>query len=239
MYTCIIVDDQEESINLIKDHIGNIPWLKLLYSFTNPVEALAFIDETKPDIIFLDIEMPEMNGIDVTETLKEKWGNNIPHVVFITGFNEYALDGFDLGVSDYLLKPVTFKRFKKAVDRVVNDLDNQNRKETSTGFLFVDSENQKTRVNFEDILYIEGARNYITIFTKEKRYMLYKSVKSMIDILPATVFIRIHKSYLVSVNKIVALNDNKLSLYIDNKEVKLPIGNTYKKEVYKRLNIVG
>ncbi len=238
MYTCIIVDDQEESVNLIKDHVDNIPRLNLLYATTNPVEALAFLDGTRPDIIFLDIEMPELNGMDVIETLKEKWGNNIPHMIFVTGYSEYALNGFDLGVSDYLLKPVTFKRFKKAVDRVVNDLDNLNRLETNTGFLFVDAECQKTRLNFGDIVYIEGAGNYINVVTEGKRYILYKSVKSMIDILPAADFIRVHKSYLVSVVKIIALNNNKLTLNIDNKEVKLPIGNTYKKEVFKRLNII-
>jgi DNA-binding LytR/AlgR family response regulator len=238
MYTCIIVDDQEESVNLIKDHVGNIPRLKLLFSTTNSVEALTFLDDTKPDIIFLDIEMPEMNGIDVTETLKDKWGNNTSHVVFITGYNEYALDGFDLGVSDYLLKPVTFKRFKKAVDRIIFGLDNMNRNDTSTGFLFVDSGNKKTKLNFEDIIYIEGARNYINIISKEKRYMLYKSVKSIINILPSNDFIRIHKSYLISIDKIVALNDKKITLSVNSKEVELPIGNTYKKEVYKRLNIV-
>lgn len=238
MYTCIIVDDQEESVNLIKDHVDNIPRLNLLYATTNPVEALAFLDGTRPDIIFLDIEMPELNGMDVIETLKEKWGNNIPHMIFVTGYSEYALNGFDLGVSDYLLKPVTFKRFKKAVDRVVNDLDNLNRLEANTGFLFVDTECQKTRLNFGDIIYIEGAGNYINVVTEGKRYILYKSVKSMIDILPAADFIRVHKSYLVSVVKIIALNNNKLTLNIDNKEVKLPIGNTYKKEVFKRLNII-
>jgi two-component system, LytTR family, response regulator len=237
MYTCIIVDDQEESVNLIKDHVGNIPRLELLYATTNPVEALAFLDSERPDIVFIDIEMPEINGMDVTETLREKWGNNMPCMVFVTGYNEYALNGFDLGVSDYLLKPVTFKRFKKAVDRIVHGLDNQERKGENTGFLFVDGEYEKTRLNFADIIYIEGAGNYIHVVTREKRYILYKSVKSMIDILPPADFIRVHKSYLVSVDKIIALGDSKLTLNINNKEVKLPIGNTYKKEVFKRLNI--
>ncbi len=239
MYTCIIVDDQEESVNLIKDHVGNIPRLELLYATTNPVEALAFLDRERPDIVFIDIEMPEINGMDVIETLREKWGNNTPYIVFVTGYNEYALNGFDLGVSDYLLKPVTFKRFKKAVDRIVYGLDNQDRTGAgaNTGFLFVDGEYEKTRLNFADIIYIEGAGNYINVVTEKKRYILYKSVKSMIDILPPAGFIRVHKSYLVSVDKIIALGESKLTLNIDNKEVKLPIGNTYKKEVFKRLNI--
>jgi DNA-binding LytR/AlgR family response regulator len=239
MYTCIIVDDQEESVNLIKDHVGNIPGLELIFSTTNSVEALAFVDETRPDIIFLDIEMPEMNGIDVIEVLKEKWGNSIPRIVFITGYNEYALDGYDLGISDYLLKPVTFKRFKKAVDRIIISLDSRNIPDSNIGFLFVDSGNQKTKLNFSDILYIEGARNYVTVFTHEKRYMLYRSLKSLIDILPSNDFIRIHKSYLISIDKITSLNDNKIAIDVNSKEVRLPIGSTHKKEVFKKLNISG
>jgi two-component SAPR family response regulator len=113
MYTCIIVDDQTEAVVLIKDHVTKIPSLSLLLATTEPVEALAFLDKNKPDIIFLDIEMPGITGIEFIENNKARWGNNMPKVVFTTGYSNYALSGYEHGVKDYLLKPVSFIRFKK------------------------------------------------------------------------------------------------------------------------------
>ena len=237
LYNCMVVDDQEESIDLIKDHIQQVPQLALIFASTKPIEALAFLDKTKPDIIFLDIQMPEFTGIDLVENMKERWGLNIPRIVLTTGHIDYTLNGYELGVSDYILKPVTFKRFKKSVDRIINDLEKTVPETNTPDFFFADVDGKKLKINFNDIIYVEGARNYIVIVTNEKKHILYKSMKAIAEILPADNFIRIHKSHFISIDKIVAMQANKLIVNVKGKEVRLPIGITYRNEVAKALNV--
>lgn len=236
-YNCIILDDQEESVNLIIDHLKQIPQLNLIFSSTKPVEVLNFLDEIKPDIIFLDIQMPEFTGIDLVENMKERWGHKIPRIVLTTGYLDYTLNAYELGVADYILKPVTFKRFKKSVDRIINDLEQHIPEQSPPIFFFADVEGKKLKINFCDIIYIEGARNYIIIVTENKKHILYRSMKSMDDILPVAEFIRIHKSYFISINKTVAIQANNLIINIKGEDIRLPIGITYKAEVSKALNI--
>lgn len=236
-YTCIVADDQEEAIDLIKDHIELIPQLELLYSSTNPVEALAFLDKEKPDIMFLDIHMPGLTGIDLVENMKERWGLNIPQVVFTTGHIDYTLNGYELGIADYILKPVTFKRFKKSVDRIINDLNKVNAVELELDFFFAEIDGKKVKINFSDILYIEGARNYIIVFTTQGRRIIYSSMSAIMQTLPVNQFMRAHKSYIVAINRVEAVRGNELFINNNGEKVKIPVGITYKKEVLKTLNI--
>lgn len=236
-YTCYIIDDQLESVNLIKDHVEQTPQLEVKLATTNAIEALNALDSDKPDIIFLDIEMPEISGIDFIDNIYSKWGNNMPKVVFATGYNEYAIQGFEYGAVDYILKPVTFSRFKKSIDRILCDLERSNTIEPSLDYFFADIEGKKVRINFDDIIYVEGARNYIIIAMSEKKTIIYKSMRSMLEILPDKDFIRIHKSYIGSIHKVHSIFGNNLVFNVGNKEIKIPIGVTFKSEVLSRLQI--
>jgi two-component system LytT family response regulator len=237
MYTCIIVDDQTEAVDLIKDHVIKIPLLTLLHATTDPVEALAFLDTSKPDIIFLDIEMPGISGLEFIESNKARWGNNIPKIVFTTGYSNYAINGYEQGVTDYLLKPISFIRFKKCIDRIIDDLDKQNKQPDKPAYFFVDDDGKKVKINFDTIIYIEGAGNYILIITSDAKKIIYKSMNSMEDILPRDKFMRVHKSYIVAANKILAIRGNQITLDFKNPDKVIPIGITYKENVLKKLGI--
>lgn len=239
MYTCIIVDDQQEAVNLIKDHVVKTPVLSLKLATTNPVEALGFLDEMKVDIIFLDVEMPDITGLDFLESLEARWGNDMPKVIMTTGFSDYALNGFEYGVEDYLMKPISYKRFKKAIDRVVDNLNRQKEPVTETNdtFFFADIDGKKVKLEYKDIFYIEGARNYVVLKMEPNNRIIYKSMTQMMDILPSKKFIRIHKSYIISIDKIKAIRGNEILTNLKGESIYIPIGITYKKDVMRVLNI--
>ncbi len=237
MFTCIIVDDQTEAVDLIKDHVLKIPTLSLLLSTTDPLEALTFLENNKPDIIFLDIEMPDITGIAFIENVKSRWGNNMPKFVFTTGYSNYALNGYEQGVVDYLLKPVSFIRFKKCVDRIIDDLNKQTKNFEKPDYFFVDDDGKKLKINFDNIIYVEGAGNYIIIVTPESKKIIYKSMNAIQDILPSDRFIRVHKSYIVAANRILAIRGNQITLDIKSPDKVIPIGITYKENVLKKLGI--
>ena len=237
MYTCIIVDDQPESVSLLADHAGKVSRLSLRLATTSSIEALAWIDREKPDIIFADIQMPDATGLDIVETLRQRWGNNMPLIVFTTAFNEYAIEGYEYGVFDYLLKPISFKRFRQSADRILAYLDKCGTSHTKPDFLFLDVNGEKLRVDFAEILYIEGARNYIIIRTPERKLVTYCSMTSIQGILPPERFLRVHKSYIVSTDKIRSIRGSRIT--VKNKETEIiPIGVTYKREVMHRLDVV-
>jgi two-component system, LytTR family, response regulator len=237
MYTCIIVDDQPEAVGLIKDHVSKVPQLSVLLMSTDSIEALTFLDKTKPDIIFLDIEMPGMSGIEFIENIKAKWGNNMPKVVFITGNCEYALSGYEYGVVDYLLKPISFVRFKKCIDRIIDDLDKRNTPAERPNFFFVEDNGKKVKINFDDIIYIEGAGNYIIIVTGEIKIVIYRTMNALQELLPDNKFMRVHKSYILAINKVQAIRGNELMISVKNTEMNIPIGVTYKENVMKQLGL--
>jgi two-component system, LytTR family, response regulator len=237
MYTCIIVDDQKEAVDLIRDHVQKISKLSIQLMTTDSIEALTFLDNNKPDIIFLDIEMPDLTGIEFIENIKTKWGNNIPKVVFTTGYSEYALSGYEHGVADYLLKPVTFSRFKMCVDRIIDELNQHNTIPEEKLFFFVEDKGQKVKINFGDIIYIEGAGNYITIVMDESKKMIYKSLSAMHDILPSDKFLRVHKSYIVAISRVHAIKGNNVIVKVKDVTKGIPLGIKYKDNVLKCLGI--
>lgn len=233
--TCMVVDDQHQSIDLIKDHIEQVPILSLRYETTNPVHALGFLDNEKVDCIFLDVDMPQLSGLEFIEALKSKFGNDIPKIILITGYDTYALSGYDYGVFDYLLKPVNFKRFKIAADRLLASF-NQTKKEPVT-FFFADVDGEKIKINFSDIICIEAAGNYISIYTDKKKYTCYNTLNGMQEILPESEFIRVHKSFIASVSSIQSVRGNELFVTVNGATKRIPIGITYKEKLLKALRI--
>ena len=238
MISCIIIDDQQEAIDIIRDHVSNKPELSLVKTFLNPLEALRFLEVTAIDVVFADVQMPHLNGLDLIESLREKKGNAIPKFIFTTGHNQFALPGFEQGVTDYLLKPIGFKRFNTAVDRLLANLSKPTPPTTSDpDFFFAEANGKKVKINFKDIAYIESAGNYITLAGPKLKLLIYKSMNGMQEILPSETFLRVHKSYIVSVNFIEAMRGNELILNIEGKPQELPIGATFKEALLTKLRI--
>ena len=233
---CMIVDDQSQSTELLVDHIGKVPSLAVTFVTVNPIEALAFLDSEAVDCIFLDVEMPELSGLEFIEMLKHKFGRNIPKIILITAYDQYALKGYDYGVFDYLLKPISFKRFKISTDRLVASITQT---DIIRDFLFLDVDGKKVKIRFGDIVYIEGAGNYIFIVTQEKRTIFYKTMSGILEILPSNEFLRVHKSFIVSLAYIDALRGSEILLKTGNGPKSIPIGVTYKEALLSVLRISG
>jgi two-component system, LytTR family, response regulator len=238
MIQCVVIDDNDESIKLIVRHIQSKPELELKATFSNSVEGLRYIENNAVALVFVDIQMPDLNGLELMDALNSKLGFKAPHFILITGYSEYALESYDYGVKDYLLKPVTFKRFSIAVDRYISNATNHTHREIQDNFFFAEVEGVKTRINSVDIAYVEGAGNYISVFCKPSRILLHKTLNAISDLLDAKQFIRIHKSVLVSVSHITGVRGNELFIDYNGKSVTLPIGVTYRKAVMDRLNII-
>lgn len=238
MITCIVIDDQEEAIEVLTDHIQKKQELYLEGKFTNPLEAISFLENKKVDIVFIDVQMPHLNGLEFIEILRAKKGSDVPKFILTTGFNEYALSGFEYGVSDYLMKPVGFKRFNIAIDRLLIGLKNNNSTtEAAKDFFFADFDGKKVKINMKDIVYIESSGNYITIFGNNLKLLLYKSMSSIQEILDPDIFIRCHKSFVVSINFLEAVRGNELALKFGNITKYIAIGATFKDAVLKKLRI--
>lgn len=232
--SCITVDDEHLAHKLMADYISKLPQLELKGQFRRATEALAFIQEFPVQIIFLDIQMPDLTGIQFLESLQQK-----PVVIFTTAYAEFALRGYELEVSDYLLKPFTFDRFVKAVNKAVKSLTvvqiphsgSPVPESTGNEFLFVKSGYKSYRINFSDILYIEGLKEYVTIYTKERKFVRLDRMKTLEDLLPSGNFMRVHKSYIVALDKIGSVYGNTIE--IEGKEI--PVGQSYKKSVEERI----
>ena len=237
-YSCIIIDDEEIGRDLLENFIGRIPHLELLGKFSNPLEALSGIRVESVDLIFLDIQMPAMTGIEFLKTL-----SSTPAIIFTTAYDEYALEGYELSVIDYLLKPFSFTRFLQAVNKATEliELKYKAKNETlpkippssqaSLEFLLINADHKLHRLYLKDILYIQSMKEYVTYFTDHGKIMAWGSLKSLEEKLPSTDFMRIHKSYIVAKNRVNSLNGNQLELG----DVTLPIGGTYRDEVMAKL----
>jgi DNA-binding LytR/AlgR family response regulator len=224
---CIIVDDDDASISVFKQIAKQVDYLSIIQTCSNPIEAMNVLNEEDVDVLFLDIEMPEMNGIDMLKALDTK-----PHVILITSHNEHALAAFDLNVIDYLIKPVTLPRLLKALTKV-KDVDNVKGKANSgQDYFFIKKEAALTKVPIKDILWIEALGDYITIHTKDNRYVLHVTLKSVESKLPANKFVRVHRSYIVNIDNIRTIEDT--TIFIN--EISIPIGALYKESFIKRLN---
>jgi two-component system LytT family response regulator len=239
MIKCIVIDDQKDAIELLSDHIKNRKELTLLETFTNPIKALTFLETNSADLIFIDVQMPHMNGLEFIETLRQKHGNNIPNFILTTGFSEFALPGFEHGVADYLLKPIGIKRFKIAMDRFFSrKLKSPAIEAQNNNYFFADVNSKKQKINFKDIAYVESAGNYVNVLGENNlKATVYTSMNVMHEMLPTENFIRVHKSYIISINHIHAIKGNELIIKRGEITFNVPIGVTYKSATLKRLKI--
>lgn len=226
---CIIIEDEPLALERTKNYVLRLPHLNLLSSFESGVEALTFLKQNKVDLIFLDINMDELSGIQLLESTKIE-----SEVIITTAYNEYALKGFDLNVTDYLLKPFTFERFIQAVDKAQDNLSKGNVVQEKK-FIFVKTEYRLEKLSLSEILYIEGMRDYRRIHTNEKKIMTLQTFKDFEKEIPQSVICRVHKSYMVSLDKIVSVERDRIRI----KDVLIPISETYKKEFLERISWSG
>lgn len=226
MLKCIIVDDEELALDLLEDYIGTIPYLKLEGRCRNALEAKGMIQKQAIDLIFLDILMPGMTGLQFIQSMSHK-----PMVILISAYSKYALDAFEMDVVDYLVKPVPLDRFTKACNKAWEyyqlNINYKNRQTgTASDYFFVNADYSLVKINVEDVVWIEGMKDYIKIYLKKvpKPIMTLMNMKTMEGLLPDSKFIRIHKSYIIGIKYITAIRKN--SVFIEALE--LPVGANYK-----------
>ncbi len=230
--TCLAVDDEPPALDVVTRHIAAIPSLCLVGVCMNAVQALAMLRQQNIDLLFLDIQMPQILGTQFIRTLK-----NPPKVIFTTAYRKFAVEGFELDAVDYLLKPITFERFLKAVNKVIglpvqDTTPSPTKKETvSDRFIHLRADRKVQKIALDDIIYIESLKDYCKIITTSKRIVTRQPISSIESSLPAGDFIRIHRSYIVSLNKI----ESYTSELIEIARQELPIGRMYRHEVERSL----
>lgn len=222
---CIVIEDEPLALKKINEFISQVDYLNLLEEFDNAVKAIGFLKNNSVDLIFLDIRMKKLTGIQFLESLKSK-----PKVIITSAYDEYALKGYELDVSDYLLKPFSFDRFLKSAEKVYNDLATNNI-EHKPDYIFVKTEYRIEKIELKSILYIQGMKDYLQIFTIDKKIMTLQSFKNLVQVLPAREFVRVHNSYMVSISKIDSIERNRIKIG-DNL---VPISNSYKDNFYNLL----
>lgn len=231
LFTCIIVDDEPPAIRVIEKFISQLKDLELIASSSNALEGLELIQQNQPDIVFLDIQMPDLTGIQLSKLIDP----NV-NIIFTTAYPQFAVEGFELNAVDYLLKPIAFPRFIEAVEKVkkkktlVKETSNLNNEEYF--FVKTDGKNKFRKVKLSDILFAESIKNYIIIHTEAEQLVTYNTLKNIQESLPQTKFIKIHKSYIVALDK-VEKTDN-YEVWINGKD--LPLGDTYRSEFFKRIH---
>ncbi|WOD44041.1 LytR/AlgR family response regulator transcription factor [Hwangdonia lutea] len=216
--TCIIIDDEKTARNIIKTYIAEVSFLELKGAFKNAIEALEYLQSHSVDLLFLDIEMPKLSGLNFAKII----GSNT-QIIFTTAHREFALDGFELNAVDYLLKPFSFDRFLKAVQKTQAKTPTISH-EKSMDYMFIKVNKQMLKIDFDALLYIEGLSNYVKIQTHENAFVVYDKLSALIKKLPAHQFIRIHKSYIINVLKIKLYT--KEFVEIDGKHI--PVSATYR-----------
>jgi DNA-binding LytR/AlgR family response regulator len=248
MIRCIAIDDEAYATKIIADYIAKIPFLELVTTTTSAIDALTMVQQGDIDLVFLDIQMPDLTGIQFLKLAGSKC-----KAILTTAYPEYAMDGYEHDVIDYLIKPIAFDRFLKACNKAYAQIsplkiaatptsavlksapDSQpaTHAASSPEYMFIkgESKNKFLKVNYDDILYVEGLKNYISLFTQQQRIVTYQTLRDLETQLPQPPFFRVHKSYIVSIDKIKVIDGNLL--YIGDKEI--PIGETYRESFFKRI----
>jgi len=233
---CLIIDDKPLAIDVLADYTSKIPFMELAVVTTNPIEGLSIIREQKIDLVFLDIQMPELTGLQFMKILDKQC-----MVILTTAYAEYALDGFEHDVIDYLLKPIAFERFYKAAEKALRQLKQENVQNTATQiganqpsmqqteFLFIKTEHRIQKVNTKDILYIEALQNYVSLNTLAGRVMSLQPLKKIEEQLPQSEFVRVHKSYIVSLRHISSVERSRIFIG----DTIIPVGDNYRDAFYK------
>jgi two-component system LytT family response regulator len=237
-YNCIIVDDERPALKLLKAYLEKMPQLELMASCENAMEAISALNEHATDLLFLDIQMPNLTGIDLLKIIKVQ-----PKVILTTAYRNFAVEGFALNVTDYLVKPFSFERFVQAVNKATTQIDLE-RKETIIKAVFVETNtndhffvrtNYKIeKVKFKEIQYVESMREYVAIHTKSQRLVINHTMNKMEEALPTTQFFRVHRSFIVSLQEIQGVEGNMILIG----DKRIPIGGSYRKIFFEQLNLL-
>jgi DNA-binding LytR/AlgR family response regulator len=219
---CLIIEDQLPAQRILQTYMESIPELKLIKACSNALEATRYLQQERIDLIFLDINLPKISGISFLKNL-----SNPPKVIITTAYSEYALEGFELDVTDYLLKPFAFERFHKAVLKVLD----QQPEPQQTGYVFIKSDKEFYKVEVAQMLFLKSDDNYVKIITSERQYMQSGSLQGWADQLPDN-FIRVHKSYMINLSKVDKVAGNRV--YLADHEI--PIGRAYREALVKRIS---
>jgi len=231
MINCIIVDDEPLALDVLETHIENFPDVKLVHKCLNAIEADEILRTLKVDLMFLDIQMPQINGIDFLKSLE-----NPPITVFTTAFSEYAVEGYDLNVVDYLLKPISLERFMKTIHKVRERMQRIDNNKADEKFIFVKADKKLIKVNYDDIIYIEGLKDYVIIRNEIGRIITLQTMKSLDNKLPTEQFQRIHRSYIINMDKIKAVIGNMVEVIENGKPKHIPIGKNYRENLLDLIN---
>lgn len=220
---CIVVDDEPLAVSLLGSYVEKIPFFELVFSTENPILALEYIQKNDADLIFLDIQMPELSGINFMKIVGDKL-----KYILTTAYSEYALEGYEHNVIDYLLKPISFDRFQKSALKAQERFPNET---SQNSYFFIKSSGQQHKINFDEILYVESIKDYVSIKTENQEYIVLDTLKSLEKQL-SDCFTRIHKSFIVNVDKIIRINPKTISLLL---EIEIPMGETYKSDFFLKL----
>jgi DNA-binding LytR/AlgR family response regulator len=227
-YKCYIVDDEPLAIKVIEQHLSKFEGFELCGSSTEPLKAVSRIKQLQPDLLFLDIQMPQLTGLDLIESLHQK-----PVIILTTAYRDFAVEGFELSVLDYLVKPISLKRFTKAMDKFLDQQAGaKNSIADSSSFLLVKADRKTIKINPDDILYVEGVKDYVRIFLKDQTVITKISIGNFMKELSPVKFIQVHKSFIVAREKITAFTAHDVE--IGEKEI--PIGRVYKEDFIRRMN---
>lgn len=227
MYNCIIIDDEPIAIKVIKKHLAAFTQFEVIGEFNNAIEAMSFLPHTQVDLIFCDIQMPHITGVDFVKSLR-----NSPKIIFTTAYRNYAIEAFDLNIIDYLLKPISLERFTQAINKFlelsVSHIHTTSKEETiardEKRYVILKADKKHHKIDFSEILYFESLGDYVIVYTSTKKIITKERISNITQIVPESRFIRIHRSYIVSFEAIKAIGAG----FVELTSIKLPIGRNYK-----------
>jgi len=224
---CLIIDDEPYAQEVIEEHIKKISFLQIIKKSNDAVEGLKDIEELKPDLVFMDIQMPEMTGIELIKILRQ----HRPEIIITTAYSEHALEGYELDISDFLLKPIRFDRFLKAVNKVKRQIVPSERQPSI--YFWVKENGKLVHVQVDDVMMVKGMKDYIQLYLKERKIITYLTMKRIEEILPAKEFIRVSRSYIVRKSAIKSINGNTLETFVGEE---IMVGGTYKEAIRDEIN---
>ncbi|MCF6366271.1 MAG: LytTR family DNA-binding domain-containing protein [Bacteroidales bacterium] len=232
---CIIIDDDKVSRLVIEKYISKTDLVSLTETFDNAVDAANYFNKNaSSDLIFLDIEMPGMSGVEFLESL-----DNLPQIIIVSAKEKYALQAIQHDVTDYLLKPIVYSRFLKAVTKANTRHKEEAEKDNSKGIFVKSSSSSFVRLFYDDVMYIEAMENYVVITTYEHKHTIHFTMKALLNKLPADKFVRVHRSYIVNKDKVERIDDNMIIMNTKDKRKSIPISKSYKDDFMKKINIVN
>lgn len=233
---CIIIDDDKLSTKIIAEFVEKTDELNLVGTYASAVDGINYLNGKNAeqiDILFLDIEMPEMTGIDVLKTL-----NVLPQVIIYSSQEKYALESYEYNVTDYLLKPVIYPRFLKAINKVKEKNEKREDITKNSTEIFIKNNSSLVRVKYDDILWIEALENYVVVNSFKEKYTIHFTMKAISDKMPSDQFVRVHRSFIVNIGKIKVIEDNSVVIKTENGSKVIPIGKSYKEKLMDDINLI-